>query len=40
MTGEEQAKFGENMRTALELKEREELIRKRCDEIDKMLKKI
>jgi hypothetical protein len=40
MTPDEQAAFSENMRTAQELKEREELIRKRCDEIDKMLKKI
>ena len=34
MSPEEQAQFGENMRSAQELKEREELIRKRCDVID------
>lgn len=36
MTPEEQAQFSENMRTAQELKEREEVIRKRCDVIDKV----
>jgi len=28
------AQFNEIMRTALELKEREEVVRKRCDELD------
>jgi len=36
MSPEEQAKFSEVMRTAQELKDREEVVRKRCDLIDKV----
>lgn len=33
MTQEEQAKFSENMAQAQQLKEREEVVRKMCDEV-------
>ena len=39
MSPEEQAQFNENMSTAQALKEKEEVIRKRCDEIDKIVSK-
>lgn len=35
---EEMAKFNENMQTAEQLKEREEVVRKQCDEFDEKQK--